>query len=484
VDGSEPDTVAEMAEFSGAAYAGPQEFNYKIELCITETDPPTLAWRKRTDDPEADPSTWDGSAQIQQEFTPIMYGIGVRFKPEYTPTQGDCWTVYPDADLPYYWRQWDLVDEDFVNKYSLNINDYCVNITGFNFVVDRRGLAPYAPSRIRINDEVEPVIMKIDTDAKEVTLYNPLTSPTPSGSTFMWMPGYQEFWYNDQDDDGQSVTDKNGHAIAFVNKRMYRDFRAGNYGLARMTEEYGIERSLYHCPTMTVTQDVQMSANLVAGTQGARQVAPRRFDPLFSGYNTYDITYNYDQYYNQILFFDARMGYGDVNMKRQLRAANPPADTVVTWCYAHRPDDTPAIRHDFISFPCDPWGYAQRGGTRPRPENCQVCGRRWCYAHLPLETPTPEVAMGCPAPDLVGKEFDPYDPEEVRAAEQADLADRQRLQHGRSKDRVVVLWLDGSVAAVTPYLARGYNIDAGGGKFRAEYYWVPPFLYSQGEWRQ
>ncbi len=225
------------------------------------------------------------------------------------------------------------------------------------------------------------------------------------------------------------------------------DFRTQNYGLAttyyqrdRVKEtrrdtadtesRHSAAMQAYHCPAMHSTEDVDIDANLAAVNQSG--MMQRRFDPLWSGYNTYDLTYNYDQFDDDIYTFDKRRGFSSadplnpkatLNHSRQLNQVNPPTDTVVCWCYGHQPDQSPSV-----------------------------------------------LVLDSIIPDVLGDTNPARDRERVRAAEKA-MARYQSL----------VLWVDGSVGVMRPTLIRGKYAYGGG---MPAYYWVPPFLFSPGDWRQ
>lgn len=182
-----------------------------------------------------------------------------------------------------------------------------------------------------------------------------------------------------------------------------------NDGLATLYQLYLTDRHSYlrsylryHCPTDLKGESIDRARVLAAlQTSAPSAETYHAFDPLFGGYNSYDQTYNYDQFDGEIAAFDAEMGYGGskTNRVRQLANPAPPADTVVCWCMNHN------------------------GG----------------------QVPVGRVAVG------------------------ADPAELERQQRDR---RNLVLWVDGSVAPVAPYLARDNSGQA---------YWMPVCLYTRGE---
>lgn len=187
---------------------------------------------------------------------------------------------------------------------------------------------------------------------------------------------------------------------------------ANQFGLATLyyqylddEKDYVTSYRLFHCPAQEETERLDRRRNIEA-YPALRDF--RRFDPLWAGYNTYDVTYNFNQYEGDIAAFDQHLGQPGLNAPRQLSKPNPPADTVVTWCYGHR------------------------------------------------RSPQPSYTT-------------PADDQGVQGS--ADF--RRRAMDARRSERDLVLWLDGTVDTVRPYLAQ--NVQTG------DWYWVPPFLYSPGE---
>ncbi len=177
------------------------------------------------------------------------------------------------------------------------------------------------------------------------------------------------------------------------------------------TYDYVRSRNIYHCPAMNSTERVVMNSNLQAlVNQDPVNQSLRRFDPLWAGYNTYDVAYNFDQFDAQIAAFDTAIGFGPQNTGRHLRNPHPPADTVVTWCFAHNR----------------------------------------------LASPTVDPADAA-LPDVVGN---------LETAKNAVRMRRSEVQ--------LVLWVDGSVNMLRPYLTRARTDKDG----QPAYFWTPPCLYS------
>jgi len=207
-----------------------------------------------------------------------------------------------------------------------------------------------------------------------------------------------------------------------VNNYGVLDPRTGNFGLATLYFTYVDEGrnaelrgsatdtdadlthgpSFFHCPQMHSTVDANKPSKPtpppppdadVPHHQPEIYVADahnRKVDPLWSGYNTYDMTYNYDQYDGTIRALDGALGYGTLHTARQLQNPNAPADTVVCWCYGHKQSQLPTY-----------------------------------YALDPS------------VPDVDG-----------------NLASARHAETGRRTERDVVLWLDGSINVMTPTLVR------------------------------
>lgn len=233
------------------------------------------------------------------------------------------------------------------------------------------------------------------------------------------------------------------------------DPRVRNFGLATLyyqnmnedknaeirqstTDRSGIMRAQgpmsFHCPQMTDTESVNLQSNINALAVDGEY---RKFDPLWAGYNTYDVTYNYDQFVTGIRDFDAAMNLGNLNSGRQLQNPAAPADTVVCWCYGHKPVQAATIAG--------------------------------------VNATVPDLTV-----DLNQLSLPTTEPERTRAIN-AGIADKVRAaEHGRRTDHDLVLFVDGSVQVMTPSLVRRKD-DYNG---NPAYYWVPPFLYSPGDWRK
>lgn len=384
-------------------YTGNEPSYYNVKIQITYADAETI------DDPDQfiwseDPArkTWYGPFPIPvdpetgtTDVFPLHHGISIRFDDALGHATAESWTIVLDTKLPSDWRQWMPASDAGV--YAEIDGGQLAGATTFQVktIEQAEDMQTYLNAEqgrgyVEIIDPDgyrQPAVLKsVDVASRTVTLYGKyaLTSEFSDGSRVQ--PGYIHV---------EPTED---------------DFIAGNFGLARLIEIYGLKKNLFHCPQIESTRNVQTEANLRAATEGSGYARNIRFDTLMSGYNTYDVTYNYDQYDNAIRYFDARVGFGPLNANRQLKNKYPPADTVVCWCYGHRRDQTPT--------------------------------------------------------------WDPGDPEAADIPNEGALA---KLQQSKRGDRVLVLWLDGTVAAVTPYAIRGWD---------NRYYWVPPFLYARGDWQK
>jgi prepilin-type N-terminal cleavage/methylation domain-containing protein len=175
-----------------------------------------------------------------------------------------------------------------------------------------------------------------------------------------------------------------------------------NFGLAtlyylflRDTKDYVRSTKSYHCQALSVTRNVDRGATLAKLTDPAELSA--RYDPLWGGYNSYDLTYNYGQYDSAIQKYEAATGLVGLQTPRQLKNTHPPADTVVTWCYAHRSPQEPG------------------------------------YDKTELGSPVPELTL---------------------ASTPAEIA---VLEKTRQDELDIVLWLDGSADVMHSRLARGID---------------------------
>lgn len=238
------------------------------------------------------------------------------------------------------------------------------------------------------------------------------TRPTDLAELTSISPDWSEWKYNPQDDvfEQLPVTD-------ITDETFDKYVSVGNFGLSTLywlylkdKRDYLTNYQYFHCPAQSNTATVKRNAR-IDSLHTNNPSDPRSFDPLWAGYNSYDRNYNYDQFNNQIKAYDeaiygsgsGSLGYLDI--KRQLRFADAPGDTVVCWCNQHG---------------------APQGHEAP----------------VRLESSVTNEA-------------------DVRDAENARIS-QVRL----------VLWLDGSVAPVKPYLQKSETGD---------YYWVPPFLFTRGE---
>ena len=403
-DPSDPPPLPDYPQPIGI-YTGNEPSKYNVQIKITYAegstidDPDQFIW---SEDPPPTRKTWYGPFSIpvnpdthKPDAFPLHQGLSIRFGEVLGHATADVWTIALDTKLPPDWRQWMPAEKAGVFAKIDGGQLAGTTIFPVQTVEQAEDLQTYLEAEngrgyveiINTDGYRQPAVIKaVNVGARTVTLFDryPLEQPFLNGSKVQ--PGYI----------AAEPTEDN--------------FIAGNFGLARLLGMYGLSKSLFHCPQIEATRDVQTEANLRAATEGSGYTRNIRFDTLLSGYNTYDVTYNYDQYNNAIRLFDARVGFGSLNASRQLKNKYPPADTVVCWCYGHRPNQSPDV---------DPG----------HPEAADI-----------------------PSEGALGK-----------------------MQQGRRGDRMLVLWVDGTVAAVTPYAIRGAD---------NMYYWVPPFLYAQGEWQK
>ena len=212
--------------------------------------------------------------------------------------------------------------------------------------------------------------------------------------------------------------------------------KVGNFGLATLyylflndNKDYLRTYKLYHCPLQLSTAHVNRGSELIYANSSLKT-----FDPLWAGYNTYDITYNYDQYQNEIGKFDTTvLGYNVFNGT----VAGFPGSA-----------SSPVVMTDIKrQLHC---GISTAGITQPVPADTVVC---WCYVHNGDNPPTYTT-------------IDKY-PNAITSTNTVSA-----VQHTRAAQIYEVLWVDGSVQSVHPYLVLS-PVDG-------SYYWVPPFLFNQG----
>jgi len=398
------DELHAVTEFTGS---DPESYVVKVKISALGTDgaPDEYLW---TDD---DWATDHGPFPILDADAklPINRGINVLFSNKNGHTVGDAWTITLQANLPTDWPQWNNIPPIPIANTPLGAGAIIIDVNKAS-LVRPVGDPVLEPKWLNIRDQfnnraailqnpdgqTELVIIEQLNVNGTFTIYprRPGAITFVNGSTIAL--GYFELSY--------PLTAGDPFYDAYAPNTL-PSFISGNFGLARFLQIYGTDTATYHCPQMLNTENVQTGMNLRAATEGSDYSPFIRFDTLSSGYNTYDVTYNYDQYNNAIAYFDARLGYGVLNLKRQLKEAFPPADTVVCWCYGHRPDQTPA------------------------------------YDDIVADVDT-----------------------------QAGVA---KAEQSRRNDVALVLWVDGTVTTVTPYIMQGAD-DA--------FYRVPPFLYSRGEW--
>ncbi|MHB9131380.1 MAG: type II secretion system protein [Armatimonadota bacterium] len=378
---------------SGGSFTGNTTMTYRVYITLQDPMADKFQW---SDDGG---TTWNGTdIDITGGAQTLNNGVQITFSATTGHDLGDLakYWEFVAGPIPTNWVDWrrqptaKITDDPQVAAGStdVTVDDPASFTDGMRVVIRGSGVSEVAI---------------IDTIAgNTLTLRTGLLYDHPKGDTID--PGFQ---YQDVD--------------------TLNNVRYGNYGLAKLfqlyltdTRDYLRNRQLYHCPAITATEGVDRSATLNKVDEATEF---RTFDPLWAGYNTYDVTYNYDQFYDEILAFDGVIGSGQLNAPRQLFNANVPADTVICWCYGHLETPTPSY--------LDP--------TKPA---------------FTLDTAlvsTPEA--------------------------QRDLIQANEKLH-RSESRLV-LWIDGTVDVAHPYLMPGRAV---GGQI--PYYWVPPFLYSKGDWRK
>lgn len=393
---TDPATALDDLGIDGV-YAGDNPMDYQITVNISASDnapnPDEYRWSDNGG------QSWEGPFPISDTDTAfgLRHGLQVQFANQYGHSTADAWTISLEPKLSPDWLQWQTPSPDdyptIANAIPNDSTATPVSVDSTDFLWDNRAAAITSPDKAY---RELFIVKEVNTDNNTFTTYRPVSDIFPAGSVIE--PGYFEFTMDPAD---------SNHPL---DDTIDQHFVSGNFGLARFLEIYGLSKRQFHCPQVETTENVDTDANLRMSTEGSGFTRSLRFDTLLSGFNTYDVTYNYDQYDNDIRYFDARLGFNELNARRQLKEKYPPADTVVTWCYGHRPDQTPS--------------------------------------------------------------FDPGAPDEPDLIDESFIARQEQNQRDK---KVLILWVDGAVDAMSPYLARGAD-DA--------FYWVPPFLYSRGEWQK
>lgn len=270
-----------------------------------------------------------------------------------------------------------------------------------------------------------------------------------------------------------------------VTKMVY----GNQYGLATLYKlylddqrDYMKSYHTYHCPSMLSTKDVDRLG--VLNSFMSAKAFRCEFDPLWNGYNTYDVTYNYSQFDNEIAAFSTSLGVAGLHTPRQLKHANAPPDTVVTWCPAHRKPQTidwallqpdgktptagaPALKIADPNASVIKAGEKERyaklltqllddleSGGRPHRRLQEINGSHTTYISDILIDGLKDCTDPTTPPDLSGG-----------------------MYYGMKSD--VVLWLDGTVSTEQQRLVRGPDA----GMYRT-YHWMPPYLYTRGDERE
>ncbi|MHB9025628.1 MAG: type II secretion system protein [Armatimonadota bacterium] len=378
---------------TSGTYTGGATAKYRVE--VDGTNPDTFKW---SDD---DGVTWDSTlVAITGKPQVLNDGVSVTFELKGGHAVGDAWTFLVGPMLPG-WTVWQptasakLTVAATAGDSSLTVDDAA------GLLLNERA------SLIDPQTSVSEVVVVSGTGGTTVSLATPLVNGYPIGAVLD--SGYELII----DTDPANTPTKN-FGLATMYYLFFND-----------QKDYLRSRRHLHCPAFLKTNNIDRSANLTALRDSidpnvAASAPFREFDPLWAGYNNYDFTYNYDQYHNAILAYDAAVGLGDLNGARQLKNRYPPADTVVSWCYGHR--DAPVMDYPDPATPA-------------------------------FTVPTT------------------IDPDDLNVL----IRDTEKTMRGR---RDVVLWVDGTVQLMHPTLVRGR--EAGG---NWSYYWVPPFLYTLGDWR-
>ncbi len=428
----------------GGAFCNPHAKNGKLQLKYTitiqtgstpasPTTPNTYTWSAAESTNTANILETGGPVTMQANTAlPLSNGLWVKFDDACGHYADDKWE-FVTVEAPFdtdtagtcTWYDW-RPRGSAVLRQTLNAGSSTVAVSS---------LAPFdTPCRVTLRDGAITATARIITVNPNafpptVTFDNPAVLTFPNNSTIDPSSGaYHLTTYS-------YMTEDERRSFHFVSK----NYNFENYGLSYLYYQYltdkgGYMRSLnyLHCPTDIKTDRIDRSQQL-AKLQ-VNDLNPRRlYDPLQAGYNKYDLTYNYDQYINDIAAFDTALGYGNLHSRRQLCNPNPPADTVVSWCFQHR-GILPATGPYYFNTEANTF-LDTSGKTYITPDG------------QPVGTPIAGVADD-------------------------KQADAKMAVYNKQRD--VVLWLDGSSGTVEPQIVKSTI---------GKYYWLPTFLTSSAEQR-
>jgi prepilin-type N-terminal cleavage/methylation domain-containing protein len=431
----------------GGAFSNPHAKNGILQLRYTitiqtgststaPTTPNTYTWSAADSKNPGNILETGGPVTIQANTAlPLSNGLSVRFDDESGHYVGDNWT-FITVEAPFdtntagscTWYDWRPRGTARLSQ-TLNAGTSTVAVTS---------LIPFdVPCRVTIRDAVTPStqttarIINVNPTAfpPTVTFDNPVAQTFVNNSVIDPSSGtYHLTTYS-------YMTEDERRTLHFVS----RNYTFENYGLSYLYYKYLKDEGIYsrslnylHCPT-DIKND-RIDRTLQINKLQVNDLDNRRpYDPLHAGYNKYDFTYNYDQYVNDITAFDSALGYGALHIRRQLVDPNPPADTVVSWCFQHR-GTAPATGPYYFNTEANTF-LATDGKTYITPDG------------QPIGTP------------IAGVTSD-------------QLADDKMAEYVKQRD--VVLWLDGSSGTVAPQIVKSTI---------GRYYWLPTFLTSSAEQR-
>jgi prepilin-type N-terminal cleavage/methylation domain-containing protein len=321
---------------NSGTYAGTDQAFFTVTINATGSAD-SFTWFKNT-------GIANGPIPITTTTQALSDGILVQFTQTTGHTVGDQWVFSyncpPPSYVPANWQEWGHLQVQLAADATASATSVTVTPTA-SFMIDGKQIGAQ-PLTVPGAANLQPGTWVTLTDSiSGNTECAQISTVTPTTNTVSFATGLQHNYYQA---DG-STLDAGYTDVVITDPTQ---ISIGNYGLAKLYNlylndqgDYVRSRNLYHCPVFTDTETVNTSGNV---SQMAPAVQPyRNFDPLWSGYNSYDVTYNYNQFYNSILAFDIAIGAPGLDTVRQLsqasRQTHPilPADTVVCWCYGHQP---------------------------------------------------------------------------------------------------------------------------------------------------
>ncbi len=415
-----------------------------------------------------------GPTLIQAKTSlPLNNGLAIQFNDAYGHYVGDNWT-FKTGEAPFdstandpkgtcTWMDW--------KPRGITTLSADLNVGGTTVAVD--SLGPFdVPCNVTISGFPTRIIsVNPDVFPPTVTFKNPVSNTLsfPTGTDIIPVDNsyYHLAKYSYLKEDERRSEKFNFKTFNYELKNdKFNGFN--NYGLSYLYFKYLKDEGIYlrslnylHCPTDIKTDRIDRTL-LISKLRVNDLRDYRLFDPLLSGFNKYDFTYNYDQYINDIKKFDDMIDDDptsikplDLHIHRQLSDKRPPSDTVVTWCFQHRgikPDIGPySFNPDVNTF------LSTDGKTYITPDG-QPVGTKIVFRDK----------SGNPLQSSDDPENYDYDGNGTTI----NMVDKLMADYKNQRD--VVLWLDGSSGTVTPQIVKSS---------KGKYYWLPTFLTSSAEQR-